>query len=59
MFRLLRKVKRDAVAQVIELVGAAGAAFGVGLIYVPAGVIVAGVSVVAWALLIFDTEPRR
>lgn len=56
MFRLLRKVKRDAVAQALELVGAAGVAFGVGMVSVPAGVVVAGVAVIAWALLIFNTD---
>lgn len=56
---MLKKIKREWVAQVIELVGAAGVAFGVALVSVPAGVIVAGVAVVAWALLIFDTEGRR
>lgn len=52
---MLKKIKRDWVAQALELVGAAGVAFGVSLIYRPAGVIVAGVSLVAFALLIFDT----
>lgn len=55
---MLKKIKRDWVAQALELAGAAGVAFGVALIYVPAGVIAAGISVVAWALLVFDTGSR-
>lgn len=59
LFRSLKKkVKRDGIAQALELGGAAAVSVGVGLVYLPAGVIAAGVSVIAWALLIFDTEPR-
>lgn len=52
---VLKMIKREWVAQALEVVGLAGVAFGVGLYSVAAGVIVGGVAVVAWALLIFDT----
>lgn len=53
---MLKKLfSRDAIAQGAELVGAAAVAFGVGLVSLPAGVIVGGLFVLGWGLLVFDT----
>lgn len=54
----LGRVTRRAVAHTLVFVGGAGVSAGAGLVYMPAGIMLAGVSLVAWALLIFDVEPK-
>ena len=54
--KILRRLTKQAVAHFLVLCGAAGAAVGTALIYVPAGMILGGVLVAAWALLVFDVD---
>lgn len=55
---LLGRVTRRAIAHLFVFAGGAVCSAGAALVYMPAGVMLAGVSLVVWALLIFDVEPK-
>lgn len=55
---LLGRLTRQAIAHTLVLAGAAITAVGTALIYPPAGIMLGGIALVAWALLIFDVEPK-
>lgn len=49
-----RHITRQGVAHTLVLAGGAGLAVGAALVYLPAGVMLAGGGLIAWAMLIFD-----
>lgn len=59
MRALLSRVTRQGIAHLMVLLGAALVAAGAALVYVPAGLVVGGIVLAAWALLIFDVEPPK
>lgn len=53
-----RKVTRKGLSDSLMLIGVGITATGLALAYLPAGVMLGGIGLVAWALLIFDVGGR-
>jgi hypothetical protein len=53
---LLKRTSRKALAHALVLAGAAIVAIGTALIYLPAGIVLGGMELSAWALLLFDVD---